>query len=266
MIRNRSLGQILMATVKVRAQRTPAYYALGQGRGSWDVDGGGVLINQAIHHLDSLICFLGTPVEVSAVMHTFMQPTEGEDTLVGWIKFESGAFAVVDCTVCAHKEQFEIEVLGENAQTTISGSPFLQHCSWSLESRSSAVERALRRVGLRDYPDLPMGPTRSSVLAQKAVCKLRGRPWLPPRHWGHTPHVQAFLESIGSSRSVPAPPHEARRSLELAVGLYAAALTGETLRMPIPASHAFYNGIRLHASAVGCTEIGSNVSVGADRH
>jgi hypothetical protein len=42
---------------------------------------------------------------------------KGEDTLVGCIKFESGAFATLDCTVCAYDEWFAIEVLGENAQT-----------------------------------------------------------------------------------------------------------------------------------------------------
>ena len=257
MIRNQHLGRILMATVRVRAQRTRGYYASGQGRGSWAVDGGGVLINQAIHHLDSLISFLGTPIEVSAVMDTFVQPTKGEDTIVGWVKFESGALAIVDCTVCAHEESFAIQVLGENAQTTISGTPLVHYCSWSLESRSSAVDRALRLAGLRNYPDLPKGPTRSSLLVQKAVCKLRGSPWVPPRHWGHTPYVQMFLESIESSQDVPVPPREARRSLELAVALYVAALTGETVRMPIPTTNGFYDGIPKQVSAVSFSEIGS---------
>jgi UDP-N-acetyl-2-amino-2-deoxyglucuronate dehydrogenase len=243
MIRDEALGRILMATVRVRAQRMPAYYAIAPGRGSRRIDGGGVLINQAIHQLDALISFLGTPVEVSAAMATFLQPTEGEDTLVGCIRFESGAFATIDCTVCAHDEWFAIEVLGENAQTTVRGTTDRHYCTWTLESKSSAVQRALRANGLRDFPDLPTGPKLSQVRAQKVICKLRGRKWLPPRHWGHTPHVRDFLNSVRTAGDPPVPPREARRSLELAAGLYAAAMTGETVRFPIDHNHPYYQGV-----------------------
>lgn len=243
MIQNKHVGRILMATVHVRAQRMPAYYANRPGRGSWMVDGGGVLINQAVHQLDALISFLGNPTEVSAVMSTFLQPIEGEDTLVGWIKFESGSFATIDCTVCSHDEWFAIQVLGENAQTTVHGYPNRHDCTWVVESKSSAVQRALWRSGLSAFPDVPTGPQRSTVLAQKLVCKLRGHEWLPPRHWGHTPHVREFLQAIVLSRPVPVPPREARRSLELVVALYAAAITGEKVRLPIDRHHFCYAGI-----------------------
>ena len=248
MIRNESLGRIMMATLRVRAQRTPAYYATAKGRGSWATDGGGVLINQAVHQLDALISFLGAPVEVSAVMNTFLQPTEGEDTLVGWVRFENGAFATIDCTVCAHEEWFAIEVLGENAQVGIKGEPGVQYCTWTVQSKSSAVQRALSRKGLRDYPDLPRGPKPSTILAQKVVCKLRGQTWMRPKHWGHTPHVKRFLESVVSSKAVPVDPREARKSLELAVALYASALSGEPVQLPILSSHPFYNGVLSQAA------------------
>jgi UDP-N-acetyl-2-amino-2-deoxyglucuronate dehydrogenase len=243
MIQNEVLGRILMATVRVRAKRTPAYYATRSGRGSWATDGGGVLINQAVHQLDALVSFLGKPVEVSAVMDTFLQPTEGEDTLVGWIRFESGALATIDCTVCAHDEWFAIEIVGENAQTAVRGDPNQHYCTWTLASKSSATQRALWASGLRAYPDVSTGPPRSRILAQKLQCKLRGWQWLPPRHWGHTPHVRDFLECVLSSRPVPVPPREARRSLELAVALYASALAGDRVRLPIDHAHPCYRGI-----------------------
>jgi UDP-N-acetyl-2-amino-2-deoxyglucuronate dehydrogenase len=243
MIQEQDLGRILMATLQVRAQRTPAYYASRPGRGSWGIDGGGVLINQAIHQLDALVSFMGKPIEVSAAMNTFLQPTEGEDTLVGWIKFESGSFATVNCTVCAHQEWFAIEVLGENAQTTVRGDPNEHYCTWMLHSKSSAVRRALWRSGHRLFPDVPTGPRRATIIAQKVVCKLRRHDWLPPRYWGHTPHVRDFLRSIVSSQPVPVPPREARRSLELAVALYAAAIKSEKVLLPIDRHHFCYAGI-----------------------
>jgi UDP-N-acetyl-2-amino-2-deoxyglucuronate dehydrogenase len=243
MIRNNWLGKILMATVRVRAKRMPGYYSVAPSRGSRKIDGGGVLINQAIHQLDALISFLGNPIEASAVMNTFLQPTEGEDTLVGWVKFENGAFATIDCTVCAHEDWFAIEVLGENAQTTLSRTIVRSDCAWTVASKSSAVARALRMKGLRDFPSLPSPQPLWRVRAEKLASKLRGRKYLPPWYFGHTPYVREFLNSIRSSGPAPVPPAEARRSLELATGLYAAAVTGETIRFPIGPGHAFYAGL-----------------------
>ena len=243
MIHNNELGRMLVASVRVRARRMPSYYASTPGRGSWAVDGGGVLINQAIHQLDALISFLGNPLEVSGAMHTFLQPTEGEDTLVGWIKFDSGALGSINCTVCAHDDSFAIEIIGENAQAKIWGRPDQRNFTWVLESKSEAVQRALRANGLRDYPDLPTGPRPWTVRGQKLVCKLRSRPWIQPLHWDHTPHVQEFLTALASSRAIAVPPRQARRSLELAVALYEAGITGRTVRFPIDDAHAFYGGI-----------------------
>jgi len=249
MVKTGALGRVLLAHVRVRAQRMPAYYARVPGRGSWAVDGGGVLINQSVHQLDALISFMGAPIEVSAVMDTFVQPTEAEDTLAGWIKFENGALATVDCTVCAHEDCFEIEVIGENAQTAVQGSIDRQYCDWSLKSKSSAVERALRRSMSRDFPGLPAGRTASRMKAEKLACKLRGRPWLPPRHFGHTPYVREFLKSVCSGQDLLVPPREARKSLELAVALYASAITRETVRLPIDERSSFYHGVSLAVGA-----------------
>ena len=243
MIRSNSLGKVLMATVRVRAKRMPGYYSAAPGRGSRRIDGGGVLINQAIHQLDALLSFLRNPTEASAVMNTFLQPTEGEDTLTGWVKFESGAFATIDCTVCAHEDWFAIEVLGENAQTMVSGTIDRHDCDWTIASKSSAVKRALRMTGQRAFPNLPSTQPLWRVRAEKLLCKLRGRRYLPPWYWGHTPYIREFLNSIGTSAHVPVPPLEARRSLELATGLYVSAMTGETARFPIGPGHAFYAGI-----------------------
>lgn len=251
LIQQEELGRILMADLRVRAKRTSAYYASRPGRGSWVVDGGGVLINQAVHQLDSLISFLGSPIELSAVMNTFLKPTQAEDSLVGWIEFEGGAFATVSCTVCAHDDWFAIDILGENAQTKVAGNPNEHYCSWTVESKSSAVKRALWNRGHRLFPDLPTGPGRTVILSQKLLCKLRGRDWLPPTHWGHTPHVKDFLEAIHLSKPVPVPPCEARRSLELAVALYAAAISHKNVRLPIDRNHCYYSGIQLERAHAG---------------
>lgn len=243
LIADGALGRLLLAKVTVRAHRTAAYYARVPGRGSWASDGGGVLVSQSIHQLDALISFMGKPVEVSAAMSTFLQPTEAEDTLVAWIRFESGAMASLDCTSCAHEDWFTIEVVGENAETTVRGSIDLQHCDWSLHSKSTAVQTALRTALVRKFPDFPRGPSLSSLRAQKLLCKLRGQQWRPPGHWGHAPYIREFLTALIASKNVPAPPFEARKSLELAVALYVSAVNRKNVELPIDRGSCFYRGI-----------------------
>ena len=77
----------------------------------------------------------------------------------------------------------------------------------------------------------------------KVRCKLRGRDWLPPQHWGHTPHIREFLKAVCLGNQVPVPPIEARRSLELAVAIYEAALYGKNVALPLGPDHIFYTGV-----------------------
>ena len=59
------LGRLLQADAYVKWHRTDAYYAR-PGKGTWEVEGGGALISQAIHQLDLLLHLIGVVDEVSA--------------------------------------------------------------------------------------------------------------------------------------------------------------------------------------------------------
>lgn len=66
-----SLGKVLGAKALVTWGRDAKYYGQAQWRGTWQYEGGGVLINQAIHTLDLLQWFLGLPVSVAAQMSCY---------------------------------------------------------------------------------------------------------------------------------------------------------------------------------------------------
>lgn len=233
LVQNRELGRILMATMHVNDHAPESYYSADCDRGSWRVDAGGVLISRGIHQLDALIYLLGAPVETSAEMQTFLKPTDAEDTLVGWIKFDSGALASLECTVCAHQREVEVAIFGENAETFVRTSSNAYGRTWGLMSKSSAVERALQAKALRAHPDTRKRSHRFITLSEKLVCHMLGRKWLPSVNWGHTPYIRQFLESILLAYPVPVSAREARRSLELATGLYEAALSHRLVRFPI---------------------------------
>ncbi len=243
MIREKHIGRALSARVCVRLRKTPAYYANAPGRGSWEMDGGGVVINQAIHQLDALVSFLGHPVAVSAVMDTLVQPIEAEDTLAGWIRFGNGALATVECTTCAKSKEFSIHIIGENAEARISGDPDSQKFDWRVNARGSAAKKALRSTGLKAFPQ-PPDPKGLKLKIAKLSAKMRRRDLLPPAHWGHAPFVGEFLEAAMSGQTGPVPPREARRSLELATALYQAATTGDTVRLPLDLQSPLYHGLK----------------------
>jgi UDP-N-acetyl-2-amino-2-deoxyglucuronate dehydrogenase len=90
------IGRPALATVEVLGWRGPEYYAMDAWRGTLAGEGGGVLVNQAVHQLDLACWFLGPPVEVDGWTANVNHPgIEVEDTAVAVVRFASGALATV---------------------------------------------------------------------------------------------------------------------------------------------------------------------------
>lgn len=86
-----ALGQVVML-----GWRDQAYYDSDPWRGSWEHEGGGVLVNQAPHQLDLLLWLMGPALEVSAYWENLNHPyIEVEDTAVASIRFAGGALGSV---------------------------------------------------------------------------------------------------------------------------------------------------------------------------
>lgn len=92
LLRGKSLGNIRGARAFVTWNRNAAYYQDSDWRGSWDTEGGGVLINQSIHTLDLLLRWLGEPnaVEASMANHHLQGVIEVEDTVEAYLGFPGG--------------------------------------------------------------------------------------------------------------------------------------------------------------------------------
>lgn len=90
----------IMGHVHVALHREHSYYTKDAWRGSWSADGGGVLMNQAIHYIDLLLWFMGDVVEVSGRVNSFKhaENIEVEDSVVATVTFASGAMATLNLT------------------------------------------------------------------------------------------------------------------------------------------------------------------------
>jgi len=86
------IGKPVLATMSVLGWRSSEYYAMDPWRGTWDGEGGGVLVNQAVHQLDLLCWLMGPVVEVFGYHTNLNHPTiEVEDTAVAVVRFAQGA-------------------------------------------------------------------------------------------------------------------------------------------------------------------------------
>jgi UDP-N-acetyl-2-amino-2-deoxyglucuronate dehydrogenase len=96
------LGKILLADARVRWYRPPEYYGGSKWRGTFALDGGGALINQAVHTVDLLLWMLGDVVEIQAKTANALHAIEAEDTAFAMLGFKSGASAVLQASTAAY--------------------------------------------------------------------------------------------------------------------------------------------------------------------
>ena len=115
-------GKLVMGTVRVRWCRTQDYYDQADWRGKWATDGG-VLANQASHHVDLLEWMMGDVESVFAKSRTALVDIEAEDTAVVLLKFRNGALGVIEATTATRPKDLEgsISILGEKGSVEIGG-------------------------------------------------------------------------------------------------------------------------------------------------
>ncbi|PKO19990.1 hypothetical protein CVU37_00505 [candidate division BRC1 bacterium HGW-BRC1-1] len=105
------MGAPLLGRASVKWYRHDPYYAQSNWRGRVDGEGGGVLMNQAVHSLDQLIWFFGEPTEVKGMTHHSRAVLETEDVGLALLRFPGGAIATLEAstsTFPGFEERIEI--------------------------------------------------------------------------------------------------------------------------------------------------------------
>lgn len=95
-VRDGLLGRMVLARADTKWFRSQQYYDDGGWRGTWELDGGGALMNQSIHAIDILQWVMGPVASVSAYAATLTHDIEAEDNAVAAIRFTSGALGVIE--------------------------------------------------------------------------------------------------------------------------------------------------------------------------
>src|SRR5207249_3684928 len=96
-------GRVTLGETTCKWWRTQEYYDQGGWRGTMALDGGGALMNQAIHNVDLLLWMMGPATHVTGFIATLAhERIEVEDTAVACLRFQSGALGVIEATTSVH--------------------------------------------------------------------------------------------------------------------------------------------------------------------
>ena len=201
-------GRMVLASCYVKWNRTAEYYTGWKGRIS--EDGGGALINQAIHGVDLLQWFAGMPVEVFGLttrrVHTRI---ESEDTCVATLKFPSGAFGTIEATTATWPGfSRRIEICGENGAAVMEDDD-ITRWEFRVAQPEDAKIRATRESGA-------MGSGAAAPMAIKFE--------------GHLRQIQDFIDGIRDNRAFFIEGREARNAVALVRAIYDSAETGRAMR------------------------------------
>jgi predicted dehydrogenase len=96
------LGRVMLADARVKWYRPAEYYSQSRWRGTLALDGGGALINQAIHTVDLLLWLLGDVARVQSRTATALHKIEAEDTALAILEFSSGTLGIFQATTAAY--------------------------------------------------------------------------------------------------------------------------------------------------------------------
>jgi UDP-N-acetyl-2-amino-2-deoxyglucuronate dehydrogenase len=198
-------GRLVLGTVRVRWCRDQAYYDQDKWRGTWAYDGG-VLANQASHHVDMLEWFFGDVVSVHARATTALVNIEAEDTAVATLRFKNGALGIIEATTAIRPKDLEgsLSLLGEKGAIEIAG---------------FAVNK------IRHWQFAEELPSDKDVMEKFSVN--------PPNVYGfgHQAYYEHVVKCLNDQSSALVDGLQGRKSLELISALYESIETGKEVSL-----------------------------------
>ena len=204
-------GKLVLGTVRVRWSRDQKYYDQDSWRGTWALDGG-VLTNQASHHVDLLEWMMGDVESVYAMTTTALVNIESEDTAVVALRFRNGALGVIEATTAVRPKDLEgsVSVLGEGGSVEIGGFAVNQMKTWQFTQPSPGDEDVITKYSVN-----------------------------PPNVYGfgHQAYYEHVVDCILNRKTQLVDGLQGRKSLELISAIYESVETGQEVHLRFNPRH-----------------------------
>lgn len=202
-IEDQKLGKLLLADVHIKYRRTQDYYDYGNGRGTWDMDGGGILMNQGINMLDLLLYLLGDVESVCGFYDTAAHKgIEVEDVASASVRFKSGVLASISATTGAYPWlPASLEINGTEGTVKVE------------QEKITHFE-----IEDKEYQQMVYEMLNSeSANTSKKVYK----------HMSHKKQLEDIIRSIQEDGEPSVNGEEGRKSLELVLAIYESVRAGQ---------------------------------------
>ncbi len=190
-------GKMVLGTVRVRWHRTQRYYEQDNWHGTWELDGG-VMSQQASHHLDLLQWFMGPIESMQCQAATRLMDIEVEDTAAALFRFKSGALGIFEATVAARPEDLEgsLSLMGEKGSIIIGGPAVNKILYWKFSDPRPEDEQIIQEFS-QDVPN------------------VYGR--------GHKPYMENVISALKADGQALVEGPEGRKDIEILSALYESA-------------------------------------------
>lgn len=206
---NGRFGRLLYALASVRWNRNDDYYKMDDWHGTLALDGG-ILMNQCIHNIDLLQWMLGGVTRVYAETDTFLRKIETEDTGLAVIRFNNGAIALIEGTVCIYPHNLEetFSIFGEKGTVRVAGMAMNEILDWKFADTKPAEEEMIKT-------------------ANYEVEAVYG--------YGHNLLFKDFIRAVKENRKPLVDGEEGKKAVELILGIYKSARLRQPVQFPLGA-------------------------------
>jgi predicted dehydrogenase len=203
------LGKLVLGDCYQKYFRSHEYYASGAWRATWDLDGGGALMNQGVHGIDLLLYIMGNVKRLSAYARRIVRNIAVEDTAVAILEFVNGAVGVIEGTTSVTPGyNCKIEVSGDDGTIVLDESTITHWDVPGVEKPASSSDETA-------------AGTAADPLAGLAVA-------------GHVRHVEDLVDAIKNDREPAIGGKEARRAVEVIKAIYKSSREGgNTVELPL---------------------------------
>lgn len=212
-VMNGELGQMVLGDAYLKYYRSPAYYRSADWRATWELDGGGALMNQGVHGVDLILWMMNSPVKsVFAKAEAKVRDIVVEDTAVAIITYENGAYGVIEGTTSVNPGETTTFALHGDRGTIIFGDKGLE--KWAVAaSRDEVAEH---------------DPSKS--VESESALKSSADPRAVAVS-GHRFQVDDLAQAILDDREPFVGGEDARKAVELILAIYESARTGKEVIM-----------------------------------
>ncbi|MBM3996135.1 MAG: Gfo/Idh/MocA family oxidoreductase [Planctomycetes bacterium] len=206
-------GRLTLGETTCKWWREQSYYDLGGWKGTQALDGGGALMNQAIHNVDLLLWMMGDVTHIMGFTTMLAhERIEVEDTAVACLRFKSGALGVIQATTSIWPGLPKtIAVHGDQGSVVIEQDDLLRWDFKSAKAEDDAIrQRFAQKVGASGGSSNPASIS----------------------HIGHARQLADFVSAIQTGRAPLVDGREGRKAVEVILGIYASNRTGKCVAIP----------------------------------